>query len=244
MALFSWPERHAGIGQVLGGYAVLMDEHRPSPGSALVGDDRKVPGHAVHEVAWFGIASAFQHVSAVQREIPTAGPRWRPLFTLARSAILSASRSIWILLPATRLDRVSRSLSVAVEDERQRRKMLSSARFLADFAEGARLELAEPDARLTELNRLQGKLGIRRAGYNETIMVEVAAQALDRRFGPPSAFGHEFSLTNFSAHAHAHPWGSLGVESFEAVGMSLLAPPLALELAVNLYKERAAIGAA
>lgn len=90
---------------------------RAAPGSPLTGDDRAAHPYEVSHAAYRALVAATEQLDALRALLldarvmhPTAP------YTLVRAAIETGAAAVWLLAPATRAERVVRSLQLMVGD--------------------------------------------------------------------------------------------------------------------------------
>ncbi|WP_062993791.1 hypothetical protein [Nocardia anaemiae] len=177
----------------------------PAEGSALAGDDRLYPEWPTSKVALQGLVSATDHLSALFESVLE---HTRPVaqFTLARAALFAASCTIWVLSPTPRPERQKRALSIAHEDFRQLRALVT------DIEGGAMAALLTPenaaairtyvDTQVSKIEQVQGFDGRK---PNDSEIISKAAEYIDPEDSGPA---HALKLLwrIHSGYAHGLGW--------------------------------------
>jgi hypothetical protein len=106
------------------------------PGSSLAKDDALFDLLPPSHVAWQGISAAVDHLDAFLGLLD--GGKSHPVApgTLARSGVLGAAHSLWVLDPPERAERQRRSLRLAHEEFRRERQLLIDVRDLGGDPDG------------------------------------------------------------------------------------------------------------
>lgn len=191
--------------------------HPADEGSALADDDRLYPPFPVSRAAIQGLGSAIDHLGLFHAALEkTRASRPFGYFTLARTAMFSAARTIWILSPAQRPERQRRALWLAHEDLRQYRFFTENlpAVLFADPELPAR-ELTEVTERLKLMDEAAARVGlIFRSNQRprDSGIVESAADWLDSQ---PTGLEEPGSSLRMlwrmhSGHAHGLSWSMQG----------------------------------
>jgi hypothetical protein len=180
----------------------------PLPNSALAEDAEDWPWFPVGTVAWSGLISASDHLSAIRSHIEA-----RDLFpvahlTLCRSALVGAAQAMWVLAPDDREERIRRGRTVASYLYKYHLKYL---RKLQDWPDephaGTDAVAALVERRGGELRAMREAAGDR-GELDTTKMIESAAE---------SAFVDQQKLNEVllawqggSGAAHGQPWPLFG----------------------------------
>lgn len=179
--------------------ASRIGESEPFPvvtGSAFTGDDRGAAPYSVTYVANACLSSSIDHLHALKalvwdaRMLHTSAPA-----TLARSAIENSVTGLWVISPASRDERINRSLRWYAQDARDQARATAHSR-AADL--GGNLE------RLGAIAEARG-LEARSAVSNFTITSIFA----DLKAAGRDAAEFEWRLA--SGFAHGRSWASMGV---------------------------------
>lgn len=200
------------------------------PGSSIAGDDQGVIGAPAQSAAWYGIATAIDHLALVA-DLTKGGLNFRPssIFTVTRAALLGASQAVWIL-GGSRNERRDRALTVAADERKQHKIFLESYSkdeyVRGNFSEGFIAELDSMVAKLgKELDRLaELRIGTSYGGsFNATRMMKEASALLvanDERDAEwlRMALAYEWRIASAGAHARAWPFFVRETESTPLVG--------------------------
>ncbi|UGT70797.1 hypothetical protein LTT66_11855 [Nocardia gipuzkoensis] len=237
----------------------LGSPHPPAAGSALAGDDRLYPAWPTSQVALQGLISATDHLSLLFESVQV---RTRPIaqFTPARASLFAASCTIWVLSPKLRADRQSRALSLAHEDFRQLRALVT------DIEGGSMARLLTPeqasavrtyvDTQVSTIEQVQGFDG---GKPSDTQIIEQAAAYIDSQ-NEGAAHALKLLWRVNSGHAHGLGWPELlrhpeivsrsqsdpsiyyrQVKADpDAIAQAIEAATLASDVAFRLYQQRAA----
>ncbi|MFF3454294.1 hypothetical protein ACFYXH_08165 [Streptomyces sp. NPDC002730] len=137
------------------------------PGSALAGDDARTDPYHVSHSAWQALTVAVDHLHCLRRSlVEKVGKREIALTlhthgqaSLLRGAFENSARTVWILSPSSRLERVERRLALQAADHKASDRTMQllgqtparsfDARMqqLALLAQGAGLNLSEGEIR-------------------------------------------------------------------------------------------------
>lgn len=190
--------------------------HPPVDGSALTGDDRLYPPLPVSRAAIQGLGSAVDHVGLFHSALKETGES-RPFayFTLARAAMFSAARTIWILSPTLRSERQRRALWFAHEDLRQYRNFTTSTSDIFEDKNLPTRALADMNLRQKAMDSAAAKLGFVLNSKDRTSdgdVVKAAATWLDSQSTAGDKAGHFLRMLwrIHSGHAHGLNWSMQG----------------------------------
>ena len=102
--------------EIVGSDGVMADV---SPGSSLMGDDKKTNPYHISHAAWSGLSHAVDHLHTLRTMIVGAGVlhMYSP-FGLIRAAMENASKTVWLLAPIPREERIRRRLRLAAAETR------------------------------------------------------------------------------------------------------------------------------
>lgn len=157
---------------------------RVDAGSSLIGDDRKTDPYYISHTAWSGFSHAVDHLHTLRTMIASAGVlhMYSP-FALIRAAIENASKTVWLLSPHSREERIRRRLRLAAAETRN----LEGLNVLIGSTSPRTLE-----ERLDDLRKIATKYGIpeddvvhrrNRPGYEDI----VAEAGKSMAYGPTTA---------------------------------------------------------
>lgn len=170
-------------------------------GSPLAGDDRASNPYKVSHAVIRVLDSATEHLDAL-RVLLVKGQVLHPAapFTLARAAIEAGSTAVWLLLPASRQERVMRSL----------RLYLADARDSNTIAEQTGLSVRRPlDERRSHLEAIAARAAgggpVQLTPVRSTALVKAADEAGTSRVGVLAAW------RVCSGFAHVRLWPTLAV---------------------------------
>ena len=179
--------------------ATRIGESEPFPvvtGSAFTGDDRGAAPYSVTYVANACLSSAIDHLHALKalvwdaRLLHTSAPA-----TLARNAIENAVTGLWVISPASRNERISRSLRWYAQDARDQHR--ATAHFSA-------IDLAGQLERLSAIAEVRG-ISASSAISNFTIT------SVFKELKAAGREAAEFEWRLASGFAHGRSWASMGV---------------------------------
>lgn len=181
------------------------------PSSPMFGDDRIHSKRPVYLYSRQGLVVGSEHLRLIIDGIDNVGYRPIGYFTLARTSLLAASRTVWILSPTERRKRQERALWAAFEDTRN----------LVKFVRESPPDPTDPkaiaarDHVLSEMNELKQvalqELGLtlrREDKPTETSVIEAAAEHLDPGNGGTAQRITQLWCTQ-SGHAHGLSWPTL-----------------------------------
>jgi len=236
----------------------ITEPHPAGPGSALKGDDKLLPSFPTSRAAMHGIASAIDHLGLLMDALhKTKTSRPFAYYTLARAAVFSSARTIWVLSPTQRPERQKNGLWVAHEEARQRRALASLEREI-------RPETDTPERAqewVDEVRLAGARLGIEWSRKpTDTAMIEAAAAWMDRDGrGQGQSPGQSLRLLwrIHSGYAHGLSWPTAGrpetvvrnpdgsgkvtiKANIEDLGIAASVAMTTIRQAKALYEERAA----
>ncbi|EKT79047.1 hypothetical protein WSS_A29194 [Rhodococcus opacus M213] len=193
-----------------------MSVHDPAEGSDLAGDDQHYRSFPTSSAASFCIGSAIDHLALVRTTIELT-QRSRPfaLYTVTRTALLSASRAVWMLHPDERAERQRRSLEMAFADAHNIKSLVNKSKRGAAIplteqqqeaadkaAESCRANLARVKAAGKTLGM---KFGPKDPRPSETSIIADAASWCDRENTGTAHASNLLWMTN-SGYAHGLSW--------------------------------------
>lgn len=205
----------AGLFERIDDWMAQTDRQPPGvqPGSSLAGDDRKLPELKVSDACWAAFGHATDHLHALRLLLGNLGAA-HPFasYTLLRSALESASTTLWLLHPASRKDRLTRRLQLAHLEAYESGKVQNLTGALP-----APPGRAAPE-RLAELRQLATDLGVdqvavsgRHVSYRDIVRAGSDGATLD----PDTA---ETVWRLYSGFAHGRTWATLGYLDREVIG--------------------------
>ena len=263
-----WNRRIFHLFDVIEGWAALTKQLQlPTPTSDLAEDDLGYPLHPASSVAWYGIGSSIDHLGLV-RDALVAKPSLRPFayYTPLRSALLSASRTVWVLHPDDSSERQRRSLLTVDENNRRMLQLVTETGdgpFLAEgTSESYSRTVAMLNTRAASIAEAGTKLGIKMAGKGrirvaETTVIREAAGAVHGTEGGADHATILLWMTG-SGHAHGLSWQSMFNVEIQApdangnregrartttadFGQALGAAVLMCDAALKLYQARSGL---
>jgi hypothetical protein len=194
----------------------IAASHPPEERSALAGDDRLYRPLPVSRAAIQGLGSAVDHLGLFHSALEETHES-RPLayFTLARTAMFSAARTIWILCPPQRSERQKRALWFAYEDLRQYRNFTMTMRDDFEDKDLVPRAIAEIDGRQRQMESAAAKLNLTLNRQNKTSDTDIVAAAgmwLDSQPSAGDKTGHSLRILwrIHSGHAHGLSWSMQG----------------------------------
>lgn len=154
----------------------------PLPGSSLAGDDARTDPLQLSHLAVQSIGVAVDHLHSIRMAM-CAGPAQVNLHTYApftgtRAAIENASTALWMLLPASRQERIVRRLQLEADGVR------NAASTLAQVGQGEGSSLTRQRERLAKVakaNRVSESLLTRQAKPTYTDIVTQAGGHIELR---------------------------------------------------------------
>jgi len=231
-------DRYRRIITQLDDWKGFITEPPPVNGTSVLGIDVADRWPEVVDIAWHGVLSAVDHMLFIR----DAGSADRPpsrvlsLPTACRGALLSASRTVWILSSSSADVRRSRALSVAAEDARQAKNAAQeTATFLPDDETVAE-SVIEAAERLEELKVRCNAAGLVLQRPLDTDVVGAAAEHLSVQVAEVHA-ALALSWRSQSGYAHGYQWTGKSAlakpdlaEAVGAVAAAAIATNGALEL--------------
>ncbi|MGS2811636.1 hypothetical protein [Nocardia sp. MW-W600-9] len=181
------------------------------PSSPMFGDDRLHSKRPVYLYSRQGLVAGSEHLRLMIDGIDNVGYRPLGYFTLARTSLLAASRTVWILSPTERRKRQERALWAAFED------MRNLVKFVRDSPPDPTdpKAIAARDHVESEMDELK-EVALQELGLNfrredkptETSVIEAAAEHLDPGNGGTARRITQLWCTQ-SGHAHGLSWPTL-----------------------------------
>lgn len=198
------------------------------PRSAFAGDDAKTHPHDVSHAAWHALTVAVDHLQCLRsslvqevkgRSVSTT-IHTHAQFSLVRGALENASRAVWLIDPASRVERITRRLGMQAK-EYQRNEHLR--------------ELADAPITKTRQERIDGIIrlleaaGLAPADAKKAVKDPLSYKEIVREAGASTQFGSdalEVAWSACSSLAHGDSTGTLNFLDREVIesegGISLI----------------------
>jgi hypothetical protein len=204
------------------------DTLRAETGSALAGDDKSSRAYEVSHAAGFNVTASIDHLHALCSLVLDAKViHIAALATLARGSLETSATAIWVLHPASRSERVARTLKWHAKN------IIDGDRAAIDAGLPVLVSL---QARMDKLQRAAGTRNLDfdriKRGYSSTEVVKYADNAID------SVMGVVFPWRLCSGFAHGRPWayyGFLELEKRATTDPHILTVKISSDLTRTLY---------
>lgn len=191
--------------------------HKPEFGSALAKDDLLYTPFPTSSAAAYSIGSAIDHLALIRSSIKhTETLRPFALYTLTRTASLSASRAVWILNPEAPEERQRRGLEMAYADAKNLNALVSKSirgPLTAEQKETARATSESCRSNITRVKAAGGSLGMKFGKKDprpsETSIIADAAAWADKEHLGTAQATNLLWMTN-SGYAHGLSWPTMG----------------------------------
>jgi hypothetical protein len=231
-------DRYRQIMTQLDDWKAFITEPPAVHGLSVLGTDVADGWNEVVDIAWHGVLTAVDHMLFIRDAGSADYPPSRVLSipTACRGALLSASRTVWILSSSSAAVRRSRALSVEAEDARQAKNAVEEmASFLPDD-EAVAEAVIEAIERLTKLKTRCKAAGLVLERPVDTDVVGAAAEHLSVQVAEVHA-ALALSWRSQSGYAHGYQWTGKSAltkpdlaEAVGAVAAAAIATNGALEL--------------
>jgi hypothetical protein len=140
---------------------------RPSPGSSLRADDKRVHPYELSHASWNSLIHAVDHLNCLRTLLRDAQVihMYAP-YSLVRSALENACATVWMLQPARRTDRLARRLRLAASDVRSNEQAKKLTGKVGPRSEAQRLEEIRSIASRSGVAEAEA---VRKVGYGEIV---------------------------------------------------------------------------
>ncbi|NUH43828.1 hypothetical protein HUF15_45360 [Streptomyces samsunensis] len=182
-------------------------------GSSLAGDDRDFERFPVSNAVWHALITAVEHLDFFYVALSKSKAMYpAAYYTVLRAALLGSAQAVWILAPASRVERRKRTLITAITDTNEQRKVIQSLPVSTDEEKDERDSYIEKlKERLEAATLAGGRLGFDESkvaawSLNATNVIEEAAKVgLDAE-----QRGYAMVLWCMSSgHVHGHAYTRL-----------------------------------
>lgn len=202
----------AAVAAVLSRRSDTRGDFATAPGSAIAGDDTHLGGYQLTSAFRFCLTAAIDHLHAVtslvqeHRLLHIAAPA-----SLARGLLENAAAGFWLIHPAQRDERITRTLRWWAKNARDQDRAMRDRP--AAGKSSAEVVLARLRA-LAEARGIDPATAVK--GYTSTEAVTYAEQQVGH-----DQLGPLFPWQICSGFAHGRPWAMLGASQVEPQGESL-----------------------
>ena len=175
----------------------------PAPRSPMRGDDDRTHPYEVSHAAWHSLAHAVDHLTCLRALLGDAKviAMYAP-FSLVRAALENACAAVWMLVPLSRAERVTRRLRFAVTDVRNGEEVKRITGQPGPRSEQERLE---------EIRAIATRADIEEAGVSRGPGYREIVQAAGGGSGPAADLIYlSWKLCSGMAHGDFWPtWSSM-----------------------------------